>query len=132
MLSRTLVLVVFFFIGLPQIQGQCSCTGNVYFVDVDDDGHPDRFYSQDLTDAQEEFRRTCLRAQSAAVIVDCTQPTSPNTISSYNIIDCNDNDPNVWRTNTWYTDEDGDGAFGTYNSGCQLPPANSSGNVINL
>ena len=93
-------------------------------MDQDEDGHPDQFYSQDITDAQDEYRRTCLRAQFAAVIVDCLQPSK--TINSYNLIDCNDNDDSVWTTAIWYTDEDNDGAYGTYNSGCQTPPADSS------
>ena len=41
-------------------------------------------------------------------------------------MDCDDNNPNVWTTGVWYTDEDEGGAYGTEHSGCKVAPPNSS------
>jgi|SaaInlStandDraft_1057018.scaffolds.fasta_scaffold01866_3 hypothetical protein len=87
--------------------GQCSCTGNVYFVDNDEDGFTAHWYTQDITAAQDEYKRTCSRAQSAGVIVACTQP--PKTVSTFSQIDCDDNDVNAQTKTTWYYDGDNNG-----------------------
>ena len=78
--------------------GQCSCTGNVYFVDNDEDGFTAHWYTQDITAAQDEYERTCSRAQSAGVIVACKQP--PKTVSTFSPIDCDDNDVNAQTKTT--------------------------------
>ena len=123
-MSRHLLFVLFLLLfGGYAVFGQCS--GSLYFKDGDGDGFgTNDINAADIATAQVDFNdaRDGQTVYYGNIAYGCSIPAGYVSNST----DCNDSDDDVWRNTTWYTDEDGDGAYGTYNSGCQLPPANSS------
>lgn len=126
-MKKSLLFFGFFFIYLVQSFGQCSCSGTFYYLDSDEDGYPDKWQSADAGAAYtDHIDSGCGEGIAGNIIFSCTRPNGKYTTN--HVEDCSENDPNVWRTNSWYTDEDGDGAYGTWHSGCQTPPSDSRPN----
>jgi len=124
-MKKSLLFFGFFFIYLVQSFGQC--TGQPYFRDGDGDTYGGNFDTLDIANADQKFRAAGdgVTVYEGNIAFGCTKPSGYST----NANDCNDSDPDVWSTATWYTDEDGDGAHGTRHSGCQTPPSDSSTTV---
>jgi hypothetical protein len=122
-MKKSLLFFGFFFIYLVQSFGQCSCSGTFYYLDSDEDGYPDKWQSADAGAAYtDHIDSGCGEGIAGNIIFSCTRPNGKYTTN--HVEDCSENDPNVWRTNSWYTDEDG--AYGTRHSGCQTPPSDST------
>ena len=98
-----------------------QCSPSLYYRDNDGDGigikspnsHEINLVINDFNDA-----RTGNTIYSGDIAYGCSHPGSGWASSPG---DCNDNDPNAQSTVTWFTDSDGDGAYGTENSGCGYP-----------
>ena len=127
MAKKLLFFGIFALVSWLPVHGQCSCNGTFYYYDGGGDGFPANWQSTNVERAYlDHIDSGCNQGISGNVIYSCTPPSGSYTTNSRE--DCNDSDSSVWRTNIWYIDADGDGAYGTQQSGCRAPPSNSSPN----
>ncbi len=124
-MNRNLLFILFLLLlGGYQVFGQCI-TGTIFYYDNDgDEFGTDDFIADDIGKAITDFNdaRDGQTIYYGNIAYGCTKPPG----YADKPFDCDDDNSNVHASNTWYTDEDGDGAFGTRHSGCQQPPPDSS------
>ena len=124
-MSKTKLLVVLFILlPLPLLLGQCN-KPSVYYLDGDGDSYgTNDFDSVDIEMAIKDFNdaHTGETIYYGNIAYGCSKPTG----FANNFGDCDDGNGEAHAIVVWFTDEDGDGAYGTKHSGCEKPPANSS------
>ena len=124
-MKKSLLFFGFFFIYLVQSFGQ-GCTPTIYYFDNDGDGFgTNDFDADDITIAQIDYNDSGgQNGISGNILYGCFKPRD----YADKPFDCDDNNADINAYVSWYTDEDGDGAFGTRHSGCQTPPSDSRPN----
>lgn len=124
-MKKSLLFFGFFFIYLVQSFGQ-GCTPTIYYFDNDGDGFgTNDFDADDITIAQIDYNDSGgQNGISGNILYGCFKPRD----YADKPFDCDDNNADINAYVSWYTDEDGDGAFGTWHSGCQTPPSDSRPN----
>lgn len=113
---RLFWMVLLLCMGLgTQIYAQCSCRGNYYYYDRDEDGYAANWQSSDKVLAYYDFLDSgCDQGSSGNVIYTCGSPPryyTPNSQEDYD-----DTDASIHSAGIWYYDDDGDGVGDSGNS----------------